>query len=124
MLSNAFALALVTTGGFYIVYNKLPRKVRRFLQKNSLLTDLASLVAVYTIMGGTLTALMAGALCGLFVSVLLHVANNPGDFLYLYDMRDIMKDKMKVLKGTLNNYGQRYRANKIRESHLSEVQSA
>jgi len=109
-MSTAFALALLTTTGCYIVYKKLPRKIRRFLEKYSLLTDVCTLLAVYLLLGGTLTALMAGAMCGIFVSVLLHVANNKEDFLYLYDLRDFLKEKAAQAKVALNAYGETYRA--------------
>ena len=114
-MSTAFALALLTTSGCYIVYTKLPRKVRRFLQKYSLLTDVATLMAVYMVLGGTLTALMAGAMCGIFVSVLLHVANNKDDYLYLYDLRDFIKEKAAEMKVALNAYSETYRSNRKAE---------
>lgn len=108
-MSTAFALALLTTTGFYVVYQKLPRNLRRFIQKYSLLTDVATLIAVYMLLGGTLTALMAGAMCGIFVSTLLHIANNKEDFLYIYDLRDFIKAKAKEVKDALNAYGAVYR---------------
>ena len=109
MLSNAFALALVTTGGCYAIYSKLPRKVRRFIQKYGLLADMTALVGTYMLLGGTLTALMAGALVGLFTSALLHIANNQEDFLYLYDLRDMLRDRLTEAKQALSEYGQNYR---------------
>ena len=112
-MSTAFALALLTTTGCYIVYKKLPRKVRRFLEKHSLMTDIGTLIAVYMILGGTLTALMAGAMCGIFVSVLLHVANNEEDFLYLYDLRDFVRQKAAEAKLALNTYGETYRKRRL-----------
>lgn len=112
MLSNAFALAVLTTSAFIIVYQKLPRKIRRMIEKYSLVSDLLALIGVYLLLGGTLTALVAGAMVGLFVSVLLHIANNPDDYLYLYDMRDFLKEKMAEAKEALNTYGQTYRKNK------------
>lgn len=125
MLSNALALAIATTAGAYMIYSKLPRKVRRFVQKYALMTDLTTLVAVYLLLGGTLTALMAGALCGLFVSMLLHIANNEEDFLYLYDLRDFLKTQLAAAKQTLNEYGKQYRQRKgILDGHLSEVPAA
>ena len=112
MISNAFALAILTTAGLVVVYKKLPRKIRRFIEKYHLLADLLALIGVYLLMGQTLTALMAGALAGLFTSVLLHIANNEQDFLYLYDARDWLKSQMKVAKEALNVYGEKYRTRK------------
>lgn len=112
MLGDAFALALVTTTGFVIIYQKLPRRIRRFIEKYSLISDLVALILVYLLLGGTLRALMAGAICGLMVSVLLHVANHQEDFLYLYDLRDFLKTQLQAGKEALNAYGKKYRENK------------
>lgn len=126
MLSNALALAVITTAGCVIVYQKLPRKVRRFLEKYSLMTDLATLIAVYALLGGTLTALAAGAFCGLFVSIMLHIANHKEDFLYLYDLRDFLKEKAAMAKIVLNEYGKAYRTKKQGDNvaDMPEVQAA
>jgi len=112
MIGNAFALAVVSTGGFILIYQKLPRKIRKYLEKFSLLTDLLAAIAVYALLGGTLTALMAGAMVCVFVSILLHVANHKEDFLYLYDMKDFIVEQAAVLKEALTEYGNRYREKK------------
>ena len=106
-------MAVLTTAGCCVIYSKFPRKVRRFIEKYSLITDIFTLIAVYTLLGGTLTALLAGAICGLFVSILLHIANNKEDFLMLYDLRDFLKEKLAELKNIVNIYGQQYRENKL-----------
>jgi len=121
MLSSALSLAILTTVGCLVVYSKLPRKVRRFMEKHSLLTDLIALFAVYYLLGGTLTALMAGALCGLFVSILLHISNNANDFMYLYDARDLIRAKLKEAKEALNTFGETYREKKEKEETPLEV---
>jgi len=112
MIADGFSLALLTTAGFIIVYKKLPRKVRRFLEKFSLLTDIVSLLLVYILFGQTLVALFAAAFTGLFVSALLHIANNQEDYLYLYDMRDWIKTQFNAVKEALNAYGKTYREKK------------
>ena len=112
-MSTALALAILTTTGFYLIYRKLPRKLRKFIEKHNLLTDIAALLAVYLFLGGTLMALMAGALCGIFVSILLHVANNEQDFLYLYDFRDIIKEKAAEFRDALDAYGAVYRQRRV-----------
>ena len=90
----------------------MPRKIRIYVEKYSLFTDLFTLIAVYMLLGGTLTALMAGALCGLFISALLHIANNPDDFLYLYDLKIFLQEKLDMARHLLNEYGKTYRYNK------------
>lgn len=112
MIGNAFALAAVSTAGFVIIYKKLPRKVRRYIEKFSLATDLLAAIAVYALLGGTLTALMAGAFVCVFVSILLHVANHKEDFLYLYDMKDFLVEQASILKAALTEYGKRYQEKK------------
>ena len=109
MMTTALSLAILTTVGAIIIYQKLPRKVRRFLEKHSFMTDLFTLFAVYALLGGTLTALMAGAMCGIMVSILLHIANNPNDYLYVYDAKELLIKKMGEAKQALNTYGAMYR---------------
>ena len=112
MLSNAFSLAIATTAGFWIVYKKLPNKVKAQIIRFGLIADLVALIGTYLLLGGTLTALMSGALVGLFTSVLLHVANNKEEFEYLYDAADFIKDKLGEVKNFLSAYGKSYREKK------------
>lgn len=48
-------------------------------------------------------------MCGLVISVLLHIANHQEDFLYLYDARNMIREKLAQAKDALNQYGQNYR---------------
>ena len=117
MLSTAFALASLTIAGFVIVYSKLPKRLRKLIEKHSLITDLLCLIGIYFLLGGTLTALFAASICGLIISALLHVANHPNDYLYLYDMRDFIKTKLVEAKEMLNTYGQTYRNRKLESTN-------
>lgn len=121
MLSTAVALATLTTAGLLIIYGKLPRRIRKFIEKHNLLTDILCLIGVYFILGGTLTALFAASICGLIVSILLHVANNPDDYLYLYDLRTFVKDKLADAKDAMNAYGETYRKRKETEVDVPKV---
>lgn len=76
MLTTGFALAVITSGGFYIIYTKLPAWCKRWMVKHSLLTDIVACVFTYALFGGTVTALFAAAFVGLFVSMLLALLNN------------------------------------------------
>jgi len=112
MISTAFALALLTTGGFLIIYQKFPPGLKRFIQKHPLLSDMVALLLIYVLLGGTLTALIAASICGLFVSMLLHVANHKQDFLYLFDFYDIMTSIGRKVQGLLKRSGEAYRTRK------------
>lgn len=50
---------------------------------------------------------------GVMISGMLHVANHPDDFLYLYDLRDMLKEKLAQAKEALNAYGKMYRERKL-----------
>ena len=115
MISNAFALAILTTCGLYVVYKKLPRKVRRLIEKYSLFADILALVGIYLMLGQTLTALMAGALAGLFISVLLHIANNQDDFLFIFDVKEMVSKYLNEAKTLAKEWGTAYRENKQNE---------
>lgn len=112
MIINGLTLAVLTTTGLIILYKKIPRKVRRFIERHHLLADAVALLFTYILLGGTLTALFAAALVGLFTSALLYIANNPENFMYLYDLRDAIKDKLNELKAKLNELGMDYRTYK------------
>jgi hypothetical protein len=121
MISNAFALAILTTCGLYVVYKKLPRKIRRLIEKYSLFADILALVGIYLMLGQTLTALMAGALAGLFISVLLHIANNQEDFLFIFDVRDTVKKYLLEAKQLAHEWGVAYRENKDKDDEPEPV---
>ena len=121
MLATSFSLALLTTAGCMAVYSKLPRKVRKFIEKHALLADLICLVAIYMLLGATLTALFAGAMAGLMISIMLHVANNEDDYLYLFDLRDYIKDRLKDAKLALNAYGETYRMRKQEQAAEPQI---
>lgn len=112
MLLDAMILATLSVIGFAMVYKKLPRKLRKFLEKHALFTDTMALLLTYSLFGGTLTALIAGALVGIMTSMLLHIANNPDDFMFLYDTIEMMNEKINALKKYFNTYGKEYKAEK------------
>lgn len=112
MISNAVALAILTTAGLVVVYKKLPRKVRKLVEKYSLFVDVLALIGIYLMLGQTLTALMAGALAGLFISVLLHIANNPDDFEFIFDAKEMVAKYLGEAKSLAHEWGRSYRENK------------
>lgn len=113
MIGNAIALSVLSTAGFYIIFAKLPKRIRDLVQKYYLLSDILALIGVYILFGGTLTALFAGALSGLFVSILLKVANSPEEFLYIYDARTWLQEQFKNTQTILNQYGKQYRERRL-----------
>jgi hypothetical protein len=120
MLVTAFTLAVLTTSGFFVIYRKLPRKVRRFLEKHSLGTDAVALLLTYMLLGGTLTALIAGALVGLMTSALLFISQHPEDFEFLADVSQVIKDGLTKLKAMAKEFGAEYRANKLEAAKITE----
>lgn len=116
MFSDAFALALLTTTGFMFIYKKFPTRLRKFLEKHSLLTDLVAAILTYMLLGGTLTALTASAMVGILTSCLLYIAANPNDFTYLWDFIKVVKNSLKQVQTKLKEYGQQYREAKILQS--------
>lgn len=119
MMSTAFSLAVLTTSGFMLIYSKLPRKVRKFIEKHSLVADLLALIMTYHLLGGTLTALIAASLCGIFVSVLLHVSANEQDFLFLFDLKDAIKKQLNEAKKAAQKFGQAYREKKLATEEMT-----
>lgn len=78
MFTTGLALACVSAAGFYMVWRKLPRRLRRFMQKHALLTDFVACMLTYALFGGTIVALFAAAFMGVITSIMLALMNNPG----------------------------------------------
>ena len=76
MFVTGLLLASLTTAGFLFIYFKLPRWLRKFMEKHALLTDFLACLLTYMLLGGTLTALFAAAIMGILVSILLAFAKN------------------------------------------------
>jgi hypothetical protein len=113
LILNGFILASVTVTGFYVIWKKFPRKIRKFLEKHSLMTDLIACLLTYSFLGGTLTALFASAIVGLMVSMLLEISQNSDNYLYLFDAVEKIKELLNSMRQSLNNYGSSYKASKF-----------
>lgn len=113
MLANAISIAVLVTSGFILLFNKLPRNIRKFITKYSLLTDFLCMVTTYYMFGGTVTALLAGAIVDLMVSALLHIANHPQDFEWLFDALQVVKDLLNKAKNMLKELNFNYKKNKV-----------
>lgn len=112
MLTNAFALSLITTGAFFAVYKKLPKKMRKWIEEHALLADAFALFLTYLLLGGTLTALTAGAMVGLMTSGLLHIAQNPEKFQYMIAIKEVAADTITGIGNTLNDWAKGFLANR------------
>jgi Ca2+/Na+ antiporter len=77
MIVSGLTLAILTGTAFYFIFRKLPRSIRRFLQKHILFTDAVACLLTYMLLGGTLVALFASAWLCVITTVLLHLSNNP-----------------------------------------------
>lgn len=120
MLSTALALATLTIAGLLVLYGKLPRRIRKLIEKHSLLSDFLALLGIYLLLGGTLTALIAASMCGLMISILLHIANNPDDYLLVYDARNMIKEKIVQAKKKLEDFNEAYKIQKAKEAAEAE----
>lgn len=112
MLIDALVLSILSTIGFVMTYQKLPRKMRRFLAKHGVLCDIITFVLTYFTLGGSLTALTAGAMVAIWTSMLITIVENPNDYMYVYDFMDAVNSQMAAAKKALNDFGEDYRAKK------------
>jgi hypothetical protein len=76
LLTTALTLSILTTGGFMAIYLKLPKNLKRVIKRFPLATDIATLSMAYVLLGGTLTALIAASMSGIFVSILLLISKH------------------------------------------------
>lgn len=77
MILNSLLLAAITGTGFFLIFNRLPLKIRLWLHNHMLATRVGCAVLAYTLLGGTLTALFSAAWLDLFVSVIMHLQSKP-----------------------------------------------
>src|SRR5690348_707599 len=112
MMSTAVALAAMVSASMYFCYQKLPRNVRKFILKHSLFVDFLAMVVTFFLLGGTLTALIAGAIVDLMVSLMLHIANHPEDYEFLFDAMKAVKELINTAKDKLKQANESYKAKK------------
>ncbi len=110
MLLDAAVVATLAGLGVLYLSGRMPEKLREFFKKNTIAADVLAFLMAYIFLGGTITALMAGLMLIGIMESILHVANNPDDFLYLWDLKRLLEEKVHGLKGTLKDLGQDYRA--------------
>ena len=77
MVLNSLLLAAITGTGLFLIFNKLPLKMRLWLHNHMLVTRFGCAVLTYTVLGGSVTALFAAAWLDLFVSVVMHLYSKP-----------------------------------------------
>lgn len=97
MLTTGLALGGLTVASFYFIFMKLPRKIRNFLKRHMLLTDGITMIAALILFGTSVTGLFAAVWCGIMMSLMLHLANNP----HTAAMLQAAADKWKEFKGKL-----------------------
>lgn len=118
-MGNAVALAILTTTGWVMLYCKLPKGVKKFLLKHHLLTDAGCLLLTYYVLGGTLTALIASAICDIMISALIHMARNEQDYLFVWDMKDYLQTTFSNGMKKIEAYGKEYREKKLGEINVA-----
>ena len=77
MLTTGFSLAILSTICFYFLYRKLPKRIKRWMVKHAFITDVMACLLTYWLFGSTLTALIAAAIMGIIVSIMLALLSNP-----------------------------------------------
>lgn len=112
MLSNAFALAILSTGCLYFLYTRLPASAKKWLIDHSLFTDITVMIITFWILGGSVTALFASAVVDLLISMMLHIAKHPTDYQWIFDCLNTVKDLVAKLKDYLLQFNTQYKAAK------------
>lgn len=102
MVVNALILSAITITGCLIVYSKLPQKIRTYVEKYSLITDGLSLLFLYYFLGGTLVALLASAVSGLVISILLYIASHKNQYPEIVKFFAIAQQYLDNMLGMLN----------------------
>jgi hypothetical protein len=107
LLVDSMILAAITGTGMWLIFKKLPLKMRLWLNNHMLVTRFGCAILTYTILGGTLHALFAAAWIDLFVSVVMHLYSKPDTHTAMTRLGAYIKtmyDKVaKVIGGAINS---------------------
>lgn len=109
MLSTGLALGIVSCAGVYLIWKKLPARVRSWAHNHPLFTDAIAFVGVYWVLGGTLTALIASAFAGIFISAYLEIMNHPNDYLWIHAGMDSLKKETSGFRTWIRDINTRYK---------------
>lgn len=108
MLLNGAILAGITTLCYGLIYNKLPRKIKRWIIERSLFTEISATALTYFIhisFGTGVTVLISAIFTGLMTSICLAVARDAelsAAFQQLLKKLGGMKDGLiKILKDVM-----------------------
>lgn len=112
MIFTAFTFAVLASTGFFLLFQKLPANIRKYIVKYSLITDFVAMVGTYYLFGGTVTALMAGAMVDIIISAILHVLNHPSDFEWLFDVIKQVKAQWATVQVKLREFNDGWKAKK------------
>lgn len=118
MLANALSISVLVTASFVMLYQKLPRNLRRYIVKYSLVTDFLAMVVTYYMFGGTVTALLAGAIVDVMISMILHIANHPQDFEWLFDALKMVREFLNKAQTYFKELNDQYKAQKVQPTVL------
>lgn len=103
MITTGLLLAGLTTGGFYILYSKMPKRLQKFLVNRPLFTDVTAAIFTYVLFGtSTIIGLFAAAWAALIVSIMLAARKNKGIMLWF----EKIKSGWKQLLTWIENWGQ------------------
>jgi hypothetical protein len=86
MIENAVVLAALSFVGGLLIWNKLPRFLKRWLKRLDLVTDVGLFILAYIVLGGTATALLASAMLGVMVSGALFIGKHPARFTWIHKL--------------------------------------
>jgi len=109
MLLDAFVIASLC--GISILYfsDKMPEKLKQLFKNNPRVADLIAFLSAYVLLGGTMTSLVAGIMLIGVVESMLYIAQRPEEFLYLWDLKKSVEERMDALKRDLSEFGNEYR---------------
>lgn len=82
LVVNGVILGTLTAAGFVMFYQRLPKKVRNFINRWSILADIAISILTYWMLGKTATAVLAAAVVEVLTSAFFSIFENRrnGDF--------------------------------------------
>ena len=98
MLTTGLVLAGLTVGGFYMIYRKLPNKVKQFFINRPLFTDAVGACFTYVLFAGTAVGIMAAAWAGLILSFMIAARKNPFIMGWVQTAKEKLTDLFKWIE--------------------------
>lgn len=114
MIPEVLAISLVIA---MVASKKLPRKLRRFMQKYPTFSSLSIFFLVFYALGESLVGFTFAATLALVAKFFAYVSSNTSHFQYLIDIKESIEHTASNVRDWFKEYGKNYKGTfRLKES--------